>query len=125
MKTKSELLKKANEEFPAYWKFLREANPHMRLPARETFPTVLGMTVGEITHEYGTEASLVLEVKTEEGETLQLTGASFENHHDTTCEFTRDSKELKQFADEFASNLIFNIMCEERIELAAWQGLPD
>ena len=125
MKTKSELLKQANEEFPEQWKFLREADPRRRLPARETFPTVLSMTVGEITHEYGTETSLVLEVKTEEGAVLQLNGASFESHHNSTCEFTRVPEELRQFADAFTSNLIFNIMPEEGIEIAAWQGLSD
>jgi len=123
--TKSELLKKANTEFPEHWKFLRENNPHLRLPAKETFPTVLSMTVVEITHKYGTEASLVLEVQTEEGATLRLEGASFESPHDTTCEFTRAPQELRQFANKFSNNLIFNIMCEEGVEIASWQGLPN
>lgn len=125
MKTKSELLKKANEEFPEYWKFMRKANPDMRLPAWETFPTVMQMTVGTITHEYGTEASLILEVRTESGETLQLSGVSFTNHWDSSCDFSGVSSEHKTFAEVFATNLIFNIMSDANIEIEEWQDLSN
>jgi hypothetical protein len=125
LKSKTEILDRANREFSEHWKFLRKANPRMRLPDRETFPTVSNMTIGEISHEFGTEAELTLEIKTEEGEVLQLKGACFDSHHDSSCEFVGIPRDLKEFADAFALNLLFNILCEERLELEDWQNLPE
>lgn len=125
MITKSALLKRANEELPEHWQFLRETNPQMRLPVIERFPTVTRMTIGEISHMHGTEADLTLEVTQEKGDPLQLKGVSLENHWDSTCEFMTEPKELKQFAEVFACHLIFNLFCDERIKIDAWQSLPE
>ena len=125
MKTKSELLKKANESFLEHWEFLREANPGMKLPVCKTFPRVPKITVSDITHNYGTESPRTLEVKVENGEVLQLKGASFENHHNSSCEITAPTKELKQFTEIFADNFLFNLLYEEGVKITEWQSLQD
>lgn len=124
MTSKSELLRRANEEFPAHWDFLRSENPSMRLPARESFPTVTRMTVGEVTHRFGTEATLTLDVRCG-GELFQLKGVSFENDNDTTCQFSEGPQELRQCLEHFAINLIFNLLCDEGLNIEEWQPLPD
>jgi len=125
VQSKSKLLKKANEEFPTYWESICQSNPHLQLLTCKTFPTVLQMTVGEINHERGIVALILFDMKTEEGETLQLTGVSFQSCQDAFCEFVESPKELRQFVDEFANNLIFNIMFREGLTLAGWKNLPD
>lgn len=130
MKTRSELLKIANEGFPGYWKFLRESELDllMRLPSYQTFPVVLKMTVSKITQEDdGLKwATLLLDVRISEvDKVVNLVGASLGGKDDPRCKFYGIQAGLRELAEKFTFYLIFNVMHKEGIDVADWQNLSE
>lgn len=124
MSTKSEIIRRLNNELPEQYAFVRKENPRMRLSECESFPTLLKMEVGKITHEYGTEAALKLTLTMPNGETCEVGGASYDSHHNSECDFSVP-KELEPVMKQLGGHLVFNILCEEGLDITKWNELPE
>lgn len=125
MPTKSELIAQANREFPEHWEMVRRQNRALRLPERTSFPSVTRITTGEVTHKFGTETALTLELVREDGSSVTVQGMNFKNHHGHDAAFSSAPEDLQLFLLMFVNNFYGNIICIADVELENWNLLPE
>jgi len=123
---KAALIARANEVFPTHWQWVVENN-RPRPPEYKEIPHLLGVTVGAITHHFGTEAELTAKFKKPDGSEYELKGSYVQNHHDSQVLFTSKGIGWGTVEESILNHLICNLLYEEGggRELGDWLKLPD
>ncbi len=100
MPTKTELIAQVNREFPTYY------------PSSVAYPTLVSVTVGDVSHEYGTEADLSARFLRADGTEYELRGAYFRNHHGSEIELRHADGEKEMlsflFGEIFCGNATYS-----------------
>ncbi len=128
MLTKTELIALVNKTFPEHWQWVIENNSRSHPPKFENIPILLSVVVGEVTHEYGTEADITAHFQKQDGTKYELKGAYFENHHDSGVLFSSRAGTNWGTVEECTLNHLFgNLLYEDGggREFEDWKRLPD
>lgn len=120
------LIARVNEAFPTHWQWVVENN-HPRPPEYNEIPQLLGVEVGEITHEYGTEAEVVAQFRGSNGSEYKLRGSYLENHHDQRTIFTSKGVGWGTVEESILNYLLCDLLYEEGggREFEDWLKLPE
>ncbi len=116
METKAELIAQTNKDFPKAY------------PDRKSPPTLTSVTVGDVSHEYGTEADLTARFKKADGVEYELRGAYLHGHHGSDISFTSTNFDApKTDEEELVSYLFGELFCGDGRNTGPekWQNLPD
>lgn len=121
--TKAELIARANNEFPDFWQWVREHNTP-KPPKFDIIPQLLDITIGDITHNFGTEAGLTARFKKADGSEYELQGAYLDNDFGSEVLFTSNPRGWGTVEEQLVKNLLCNIFDEAGgREIAEWSSL--
>ncbi|MFH0891871.1 MAG: hypothetical protein V1867_03770 [Candidatus Falkowbacteria bacterium] len=135
MPNKEDLIRLAEESFPAHYRSMRRRNPDMKLPQKKrkkNFPKVLEMEVRTVSKEWeeggekinGSYKEIIFTVRINRG-IYKVKGFCYDDDVDADCFFYSEAPEgARKFAKLFAAHLIYNVMSEQNLSIDDWEYLP-
>ncbi len=121
--TKSALIAKVNAEFPETWQWVIENNPKTHPPKFDSYPALVSVVVGEITHAHGTEADIIACFKKADGVEYQLKGVFIDNDFGSEVFFTDRRGNWGTVEEQIVEHLFGNELCEAGFDFLDWKNL--